>query len=181
MKITKDYEGLRRIENGDYVLNGNLISDEDIEIELDDRLIVKGIIESKKNIRVNVILIVDCSIEAGEGIIAGWGIKAGCGIKAGWGIEAGEGIKAGWGIEAGCGIEAGWGIEAGEGIIAGDGIISKTYLCAGKRIFAGTSIYRTSENCDQTIRCEELRSGEICYGKLIITKKQPVFDNNAGE
>ena len=129
MKITKDYEGLRRIENGDYVLNGNLISDEDIEIELDDRLIVKGIIESKKNIRVNVILIVDCSIEAG------------------------------------------WGIIAGLGIIAGDGIISKTYLCAGKRIFAGTSIYRTSEDCDQTIRCEELRSGEICYGELIITKK----------
>lgn len=129
MKITKDYEGLRRLENGDYVLDGNLISDEDIEIELDDRLIVQGIIESKKNIISNVSLIVKFGIKAGEGIEAGWG------------------IKAGWGI------------------------IAKTYLSAGKRIFAGTSIYRTSEDSDQTIRCEELRSGEICYGELIITKK----------
>ena len=135
MKITKDYEGLRRLENGDYVLDGNLISDEDIEIELDDRLIVQGIIESKKNIISNVSLIVK------------FGIEAGLGIKAGWGIEAGEGIQAGWDI------------------------IAKTYLSAGKRIFAGTSIYRTSEDSDQTIRCEELRSGEICYGELIITKK----------
>ena len=101
MKITKDYEGLVRIQNGDYVLEGDLISEDTIEVELDDHLVVRGTISSKKSIFANRTII------AGEGIEAGCGIKAGDGIKAGWGIEAGEGIKAGWGIEAGCRIFAG--------------------------------------------------------------------------
>ena len=79
-------------------------------------------------------------------------------------LEAKGCIKAGWGIKAGDGIEAGWGIEAG------DGIEAKTFINASKRIFAGISLYRTSKDCDKTIRCAELRNGEICYGDLTITE-----------
>ena len=95
MKIDKLWNGLKRIANGYYVLEGDLISEETIEINLDDCFVVNGKIRAKKSIVV-------C-----------------CGIKAGWGIEAGWGIKAGEGIEAGLGIEAGWGIEAGESIETG--------------------------------------------------------------
>ena len=95
MKITNNYPGLTRAESGEYILNGSLISEEGIEIDLDDRLFVTG------------------RIKAGWDIEAVGGITAGDGIKAGWGIEAGSGIEAGWGIEAGDGIEAGGGIKAG--------------------------------------------------------------------
>ena len=71
MKITNLFKGLVRIANGDYVLEGDLISEENIEIELDDRLIVKGRIESKKSI------IAKLTINAGLGINAGEGINAG--------------------------------------------------------------------------------------------------------
>lgn len=140
MKIDKLWNGLKQIANGDYVLEGDLISDETIEIDLDDRLVIKGTIKSGRN------------------------IVARCGIEAGWGIEAGDGIEAGGGIEAGCGIEAGWGIKAGCGIEA------KTFINASKRIFAGISLYRTSKDCNKIIRCAELRNGEICYGDLTITE-----------
>ena len=70
MKLTKLWEGLKRIANGDYVLEGDLTSEETIEIDLDDRLIVRGIVESKRSIIIK------------------------CGIKAGWGIKAGDGIEA---------------------------------------------------------------------------------------
>ncbi len=127
MKLNKLWGGLKQIANGDYVLEGDLVSDENIEIDLDDRLVVRGKILSKK------------------------GIYARCGIKAGWGIEAGCGIKAGDGIEAG------------------------TFISSEKRIFAGISIYRTSDDCDKTIKCRELKKGEICFGDLIIsTPKKPV-------
>ena len=82
-------------------------------------------------------------------------IKAGCGIKAGWGIEAGEGIEAGWGIEA------------------------KTFIHSEKRIFAGVSVYHTSANCNKTIKCAELRKGEICFGDLVI--EQPVIEMTIAE
>ena len=82
MKIDKLFNGLKQIANGDYVLEGDLISEETIEIDLDDRLVIKGVIKSGRNI------VARCGIEAG------WGIKAGCGIEAGWGIEAGDGIEA---------------------------------------------------------------------------------------
>ena len=70
-------------------------------------------------------------------------------------IKAGDGIKAGWGIEAG------WGIKAGD------------FISSTKRIFAGISLYRTSTDCDKTIKCKELRSGEIAYGDLQIIKPEP--------
>lgn len=126
MKLNSLWDGLKRIANGDYVLEGNLISDEDVEIDLDDRLVVRGSVISKKRITVRL------------------------GIKAGYGIEVGEGIEAGWGIEAG------------------------TFIHSEKRIFAGVSIYHTSENCNKTIMCAELRKGEICFGDLVIEPK--IFD-----
>lgn len=142
MKIDKLWNGLKQISNGDYVLEGDLISEETIEIDLDDRFVVKGWVESKKSI------IVRCGINAGEGI------KAGLGIKAGWGINAGEGIKAG------LGINAGWGIKA------------KTFIDCKNRIFAGLSLYHNSKNCVKTIECAELKTGEICFGDLVIVKPE---------
>ena len=142
MKIDKLWNGLKQIANGDYVLAGDLISEETIEIDLDDRLVIKGKVQTQKSI------IVRCGIKAGEG------------IKAGWGIKAGEGIEAGWGIEAGCGIEA------------------KKFIDVKNRIFAGIAVYRTSKNCDKTIRCSELRNGEICYGDLIITRNEETPNEN---
>lgn len=72
MKITKEYPGLTQIANGDYVLGGDLISEEGIEVELDDRLVVRGRIEAKKSIIVKLSLIAGCGIEAGCGIKAGY-------------------------------------------------------------------------------------------------------------
>ena len=129
MKIDKLWNGLKRIANGDYVLEGDLISEEAIEIDLDDHFVVYGCIQTKKSIIVR------------------------CGIEAGWSIKAGDGIEAGWGIEAGDGIEA------------------KKFIDVKKRIFAGISVYRTSKDCDKTIRCAELRNGEICYGDLMLMKE----------
>ena len=83
MKITKQYEGLKRLDNGDYVLDGDLVSEDNIEIELDDRLIVSGKLEAKKS------------------------IIAVCGIDAGWGINAGEYIEAKRYIHSGKRIFAG--------------------------------------------------------------------------
>ena len=42
MKITKDYPRLTRLDNGDYKLNGNLVTSDDLVIELDGRLTVGG-------------------------------------------------------------------------------------------------------------------------------------------
>ena len=60
-------------------------------------IIFAGRIEFGAEISVKFVL-AGCGIEAGEGIMAGWG------IKAGKGIEAGKGIMAGWGVEAGKGF-----------------------------------------------------------------------------
>lgn len=138
MKITKDYEGIKRNAIDDYVIDGDLISEETIEIDLDDRLLVAGRI------------VTNGSLIARSGIVAGEGIKAGRSIEAGCGIEAGESI------EAGCGIKAGFGIKAGK------------YINAGERIFAGLAIYHNSRQCNKQIRCRELRSGEIAYGDLVL-------------
>ena len=35
------------------------------------------------------------------------------------------------------------------------------------------SVWRTAQNCNKTIRCAELRKGDICFGDLIITKPEP--------
>ena len=64
MEITKDFEGLVK-EDYRYVLNGDIKTTENLEIDLDMTLFVTGSIE------------------------AGWS------IKAGWSIEAGEFIEAG--------------------------------------------------------------------------------------
>ena len=103
MKITKDYPGFTRAENGDYILNGSLISEEGIEIDLDDRLVVTG------------------------SIIAVGGIEAGWGIKAGYGIKAGDGIKAGTYID--CGKR----IFAGTSVYADEDDCDKTIQCAELR------------------------------------------------
>ena len=83
MKLNKMWDGLKRIANGDYVLEGDLICEENLEIELNDRLVVKGKIEVKKN------------ITAVKGIKAGLGINAGEGIKAGTFIHCEKRIFAG--------------------------------------------------------------------------------------
>ena len=159
MKITKDYQGLIHAENGDYVLYRDLISEEGIEIELDDRLVVRGDVQARA-------LTCARALIADRSISAGWGISAGDGISAGCGISACRGISAGWGISAGVGI------SAGRGIIAGDGIRAGTFIDCKNRIFAGTSIFHNSEDCEKDIICAELRQGEICYGALKITKTE---------
>jgi len=162
MKITKDYKGLERQENGDYILIGDLISDENIEIDLDDWLRVTGRIESKKTIITKKTLV------------------SGCDIKAGCGIEAGCGIKAGDGIEAGCDIKAGYGIEAGCGIKAGLSIICK-WISSKLRIFAGLCIWRQPTEEETTITCEEVKEGTIAFGKLNLIQKKEVKEMTVAE
>ena len=145
MKITKEYEGITRKENGDYYISGSIETDEDIEIELDDRLEVGGSIASEKSIISNTTIISRDNIEAGRYI------NVGCGIEAGWGIKAGDGIEAGYGIKAG------WDVYA------------QTYIDCGLRIFAGTSINDSEATAKKTISCAELRNGQIAYGELVIT------------
>ena len=124
MKITKDFAGLVREENGDYILNDDLVCDENIEIELDDWLVVTGHIKAKGSIIANKT------------------------------VKAGEGIEAGWGIKAGLGIEA------------------AKYISAEYRIFAGTATWHNSQTCLKSIKCRELRKGEIAYGDLVILDKE---------
>ena len=112
MKIDKLWNGLKRISNGDYVLEGDLISEETIEIDLDDRFVVKGRVESKKS------------------IIVRRGINAGLGINAGEGIKAGEGINAGWGIKAKTFIDCKKRIFAGLSLYHTNKNCIKTIECA---------------------------------------------------
>lgn len=111
MKITKKYPGLTRAKNCDYILNGSLISEEGIEIDLDDRLFVTG------------------RIKAGWDIEAVGGITAGCGIEAGRDIEAGDKIESGWGIKSGGGIKAGTYIDCGKRIFAGTSVLEDADTC----------------------------------------------------
>ena len=71
MIIDANFKGLKQIQNGDYVFEGNLESKETIEIHLDDRFVIKGSIITEKSI------IAECGIEAGYGIEAGFRIFAG--------------------------------------------------------------------------------------------------------
>ena len=95
-------------------------------------------------------------IEAGEGIKSGWSLHSGKGIIAGEGIKAGDQIEAGWGIEAGGQIEAGW------GIIAGLHITCKTLNCK-LRIFVGTANWKTVNQNERTLTCEDY-TGELACG-----------------
>ena len=65
MKITKEYKGIIRKENGDYYISGSIKTDECIEVELDDRLKVEGSIISEKSIIINTTLIAGQSIKVG--------------------------------------------------------------------------------------------------------------------
>ena len=138
MKIDKFWNGLKQIANGDYVLEGDLISEETIEIDLDDRLVIKGKVQTQKS------------------IIVRRGIKAGEGIEAGRGIKAGEGIEAGWGIKAGEGIEAKTFIDAKKRIFAGISIYKtsrdcdKTICCAelrnGEVCYGDLTLVKTNDH-----------------------------------
>lgn len=64
MKITKEYEGITRKENGYYYIFGSIETDENIEIELDDRLEVEGSIMSERSIISNTTIISRGNIEA---------------------------------------------------------------------------------------------------------------------
>lgn len=175
--INEETEGVVRTEDGykiekiDFDGNVQIILDETLIVEKDVK--VKGVLFAKNSIHAR------WRIMAGE-ITVGMGIEAGDGIEAENGIDAGTYINsesyitgshiyAGWGIEAGTYIKSGKSIVAGEGILAGRGIEAGTYISCGKRIFAGTSVYRDCDDADKTIKCQDLRSGVICYGDLVLT------------
>lgn len=139
--IIDNNSNLERLANGDYQYTGDLVNDEDIVIDLDDRLIVTGKIETKKSIKTNRTLVAGNSIKAGDSI------KAGGSIEAGGFIEAGDSIEADWGIRAGLSITAKW-------------------LSAGYKIFAGICTWRDTDTEDMQINVEEIKHGEIAYGKL---------------
>ena len=81
-------------------------------------------------------------------------------------------IKAGGYIDAGWSIRAGECIEAGSGIIAWAQISAGSYISVKGRVLAGISPSCPSDKCDKMIRCTELRSGEVCYGDLVIIDKE---------
>ena len=93
-------------------------------------------------------------------------------IKAGGYIEASWSIRAGECIEASGSIRAGGSIEAGSGIIAWAQISAGSYISVKWRVLAGISPSCPSDKCDKMIRCTELRSGEVCYGDLVIIDKE---------
>lgn len=173
MKITKDFEGLTKTELGDYLFKGDLHSDDEIDIDLDDRLVIEGNLTSGSSIHAKFGVEATKDITAGEGIRVGHGLKAGASIKAGkdvdagHGIEAGESIKAGHGVKAGLGIKATEDIKAGFGIEAGDDIEAET-ISSSRRIFVGTSLYRSSEDGRRAVKCKNLLKGEVVYGDLVI-------------
>ena len=107
-------------------------------------------------------------IEVNRQIVAGGGIKAGEQIEAGWWIEAGKAIVAGKGIVAGRAIvagdqiEAGWGIRAERDIVSGLHITCKTLNCK-LRIFVGTANWKTVNQNERTLTCEDY-TGELACG-----------------
>ena len=137
MKIDKNYKGLVKEDNR-YVFNGNIMTTENLEIDLDMSLYVTG------------------SIKVADYIIAGED------------IEAGEFIKAGWSIEAGGSIEAGESIKAGgsSGIVAGLSITCKNSLSFGLKAFAGICSWRDITDEEKTITCGKLEGGTVEYGIL---------------
>ena len=143
MKIDKNYKGLVKEDNR-YVFNGNIMTTENLEIDLDMSLYVTG------------------SIKVADYIIAGEDIEAGEYIKAGLFIKAGEDIKAGWSIEAGGSIKAG----GSSGIVAGLSITCKNSLSFGLKAFAGICSWRDITDEEKTITCGKLEGGTVEYGIL---------------
>lgn len=138
-----------------------------------------GAIRSSSNVTAqNGDVFANENIEAPRGGISASGnitakrgfISCGRNMVAGRTIEAAGSIHCAKGIESGCNIvadsiHAGWGLKAGESITA------RTYIYGGKRIFAGLYLFHSDEEAQKTIQCAELRSGQICYGDLVI--KEP--------
>ena len=166
MVIDKNYPGLVQGDNGTYRYDGSIETAEDLEINLDGCLLVVGSIKAGGYIEASG------SILAGECIDAGGPIRAGGSIEAGECIEAGGPIRAGGYILAGEYIEASGSIEAGSGIIAWAQISAGSYISVKGRVLAGISPSCPSDKCDKMIRCTELRSGEVCYGDLVIIDKE---------
>jgi len=137
-----------------YIYEGNLISEEDIDINLDKPLCVAGYIKTKENIRSNTPLMVSEYIETGGYIeIRGGPLKAEGYIKASDSIEVDSYIQSGGYIDAGVGyisaggsieakkhIKAGLCIEAGPGIKAGDFIHADWYIQSAEDIEAGGTL-----------------------------------------
>jgi len=206
MKITKKTKGI--IDEGwRYKYEGDLISDEEIEIDLDKGLYVTGSIGAGNSIKAgnsieagNWIKAGDWieagnSIKAGNSIDAGNSIEAGDWIKAGDWIEAGNSIKAGDSIEAGNSIEAGDWIKAGDSIEAGDWIKAGDYngisaglyitckgtLSFGLNAYAGIKTWGEATEEEKTITCGKLLKGNIEYGILKETGIEVIKDNLVGK
>ena len=181
MIIDKNYKDMTRLGNGDYVID-DINIDEDLIIDLDDRLIVKksikaDSIKSNVSIKAEGCIIAGGYIEAEGCIIAGRYIKAGGYIKANRYIEAGEFIETNRYIEASS-IQSGLYIKTGEhikvelGIVAMLYIKATSYISAESRIFAGICGWREIGETEKLITCSELKSGEIGYGKLNIIEQR---------
>ena len=78
-------------------------------------------------------------------------------------FEVEKSIKVAGSIKANKKIKAGWGIEAGLSITA-------KFLDIGLRIFAGLKLNRKPSEKEMQINVEEIKQGEVCFGKLNITK-----------
>ena len=87
-----------------YVLPGDLIAEEDIEIDIYPCLIVKGNVRTTKSIHATGGLIADGDITAGREIIVCRELEALGSIEAGWDIKAEWEIKAGGDIKTRCDI-----------------------------------------------------------------------------
>ena len=46
------------------------------------------------------------------------------------------------------------------------------WLSSKLRIFAGLVIWKNPTKREMQIKCNELRSGQICFGELVITKEE---------
>jgi UDP-3-O-[3-hydroxymyristoyl] glucosamine N-acyltransferase len=161
-------------------------------------------IEAGSNIKTGL------GIKSGGGIKAGWDIEAGSSIEAvssieaGWDIESGGSIKASGDIESGGSIEAGWSIKSGGNIKSGGSIKASGSIEAGSsikavssiesglsivcktlsarlRIFAGLCVWRLPDIEEKQIVCEELQSGEICYGQLVLKKTMKNLGASIGQ
>lgn len=187
--VDKNYPGLTRSGNGNYVLGGNLTNKDGIEIQLDAPLEVADNIETRGKliawdsisawrIEAGLGVAVDGDIEAGAEIVSVCGVEARGNIKSATDIitevclEAGGSIEAGWTITAGASVYAGESLKVGYGIRAGNDIEAGTTIEAGGRIFAGTNPYLSEKQCPGVIRCRELVSGQICHGTLEIVPNE---------
>ncbi|MBQ8448176.1 MAG: hypothetical protein IJX27_04525 [Clostridia bacterium] len=132
-------------------------------ISVDTGISALGDVVSSEDIISEEDIIANGKIHAGEEIITKGQIKSGGSISAGWNIKADKNICANEYISSNGNI------KSGEGILAGEYITAKGFIRCEKRIFAGISCTKTSDMCNKTIRCSNLRNGEVCYGNLIET------------